>query len=86
MKYVKSGNFTTKQLSISETIIETSDVINIAKDIIQKLISEQNNKPQDLMLVLNNLNQATSYLKFIEDKTSITLNFVPADIQEKEFL
>lgn len=86
MKYVKSGNFTTKQLSISETIIETSDVINIAKDIIQKLISEQNNKSQDLMLVLNNLNQATSYLKFIEDKTSITLNFVPADIQEKEFL
>lgn len=86
MKYVKSGNFTTKQLSISETIIETSDVINIAKDIIQKLISEQNNKSQDLMLVLNNLNQATSYLKFIEDKTSITLKFVPADIQEKEFL
>lgn len=86
MKYVKSGNFTTKQLSISETIIETSDVINIAKDIIQKLISEQNNKSQDLILVLNNLNQATSYLKFIEDKTSITLNFVPADIQEKEFL
>lgn len=86
MKYVKSGNFTTKQLSISETIIETSDVINIAKDIIQKLISEQNNKSQDLMLVLNNLNQATSYLKFIEDKTSITLNFVPADIQEKNFL
>lgn len=86
MKYVKSGNFTTKQLSISETIIETSDVINIAKDIIQKLISEQNNKSQDLMLVLNNLNQATNYLKFIEDKTSITLNFVPADIQEKEFL
>lgn len=86
MKYVKSGNFTTKQLSISETIIETSDVINIAKDIIQKLISEQNNKSQDLMLVLNNLNQATSYLKFIEDKTSIALNFVPADIQEKEFL
>lgn len=84
MKYVKSGNFTTKELSISETITEISDVINVAKDIIQK--NQQNNNADELNLALTNLNQAINYLKYVKEKTSTALNFVPKDIQEKEYL
>lgn len=83
MKYVSSGNFTTKQLSISETITEISDVINIVKDIIQKIKSDDSN---GLDLALNNLNQAIHYLKYVEEKTNIALKYVPTDIQEKEYL
>ena len=83
MKYVKSENFTTKQLSISETITEISDVIDIAKDIIQKT---KNYDSSELNLALNNLNQATNYLKYVKEKTNIALKFVPTDIQEKEYL
>ena len=80
MKYVKSGIFTTKQLSISETVTEISDVIDIAKDVIK------NAENQELKLALDNLNQATHYLKYIEEKTKIALKYVPTDIQEKEYL
>ncbi|MCQ2574947.1 MAG: hypothetical protein MJ156_02495 [Alphaproteobacteria bacterium] len=83
MKYVNSGNFTTKQLSISETITEISDVIDIAKDIIQKIKSDDSN---ELDLALNNLNQAAHYLKYVEEKTNIALKYVSTDIQEKEYL
>jgi len=84
MKYVKSGKFTTKELSISETITEISDVINVANDIIQK--NQQNNNADELNLALTNLNQATNYLKYVKEKTNTALNFVPKDIQEKEYL
>lgn len=83
MKYVNSGNFTTKQLSISETITEISDVIDIAKDIIQKIKRDDSN---ELDLALNNLNQAAHYLKYVEEKTNIALKYVSTDIQEKEYL
>lgn len=83
MKYVKSGSFTTKQLSISETITEISDVINIAKDIIQKV---KNDDSKELDLVLTNLNQAVHYLEYIKEKTNIALKYVPINIQEKEYL
>lgn len=83
MKYVKSGSFTTKQLSIDETITEISDVINIAKDIIQKV---KNDDSKELDLALTNLNQAVHYLEYIKEKTNIALKFVPKETQEKEYL
>ena len=83
MKYVKSGSFTTKQLSISETITEISDVIDIAKDIIQK---NKNEDSKELDLALTNLNQAAHYLEYIKEKTNIALKYVPINIQEKEYL
>ena len=86
MKYVKSGTFTTKQFSIEETIIETDDVISIAKDIIKKITDVPNDVQKELNLAITNLDEATEYLGHIKRKTDIALKFVPQDIQEKEFL
>ena len=86
MKYVKSGQFTTNMFSIEETITETRDVINIATDIIKNISDVPNDINKSLDLVLNNLNQATSYLDHIQRKTDIALHFVPQDVQEKEYL
>lgn len=78
MKYVKNpGPFTTKQLSIDETIQEIEDVVAIAQDCIKK---------GDLKLTQTNLNQVEYYIKYIRDKVKIALPYVPTDIQEKEFL
>jgi hypothetical protein len=86
MKYVKSGTFTTAQLSIVETITETCDVIAIATDIIKNISDVPNDAKKSLDLALQNLDQTTDYLDSIERKTEIALCFVPEDIQEKEFL
>ena len=86
MKYIKSGNFTTEQLSISETIMETNDVVGIAKDIIEKIINVPDDVKKELDLAINNLNKASDYLKNIKHKTDIALDCVPTDIKEKEFL
>ena len=83
MKYVKQGNFTTEQLSIAETITETQDVILIAKDILSKISGDFQ---KEIDLAMNNLDQATDYLKHIKHKTDIVLTFVPEDVQEKECL
>ena len=83
MKYVKQGNFTTEQLSIAETITETQDVILIAKDILSKISGDFQ---KEIDLAMNNLDQATNYLKHIKRKTDIVLTFVPEDVQEKECL
>ena len=83
MKYVKQGNFTTEQLSIAETITETQDVILIAKDILSKISGDFQ---KEIDLAMNNLDQATNYLKHIKHKTDIVLTFVPEDVQEKECL
>ena len=83
MKYVKQGNFTTEQLSIAETITETQDVILIAKDVLSKISGDFQ---KEIDLAMNNLDQATNYLKHIKRKTDIALTFVPEDVQEKEFL
>ena len=83
MKYVKQGNFTTEQQSIAETITETQDVILIAKDILSKISGDFQ---KEIDLAMNNLDQATNYLKHIKRKTDIALTFVPEDVQEKEFL
>ena len=86
MKYVKSGTFTTAQLSIAETITETRDAVAIATDIIKNISDVPNDAKKSLDLVLQNLNQTTDYLDGIEHKAEIALRFVPEDIQEKEFL
>ena len=83
MKYVKQGNFTTEQQSIAETITETQDVILIAKDILSKISGDFQ---KEIDLAMNNLDQATNYLKHIKRKTDIALTFVPEDVQEKECL
>jgi len=86
MKYVKSGTFTTKQFSIEETIVETDDVISIAKDIIKKIPNMPSEVQKELNLAITNLDEATEYLGHIKRKTDIALKFVPQDVQEKEFL
>ena len=86
MKYVKSGTFTTKQFSIEETIVETDDVISIAKDIIKKITNMPSDIQKELNLAITNLDEATEYLGHIKRKTDIALKFVPQDVQEKEFL
>lgn len=86
MKYVKSGTFTTKQFSIEETIVETEDVISIAKDIIKKITNMPSDVQKELNLAITNLDEATEYLGHIKRKTDIALKFVPQDVQEKEFL
>lgn len=86
MKYVKSGDFTTQQMGISETITETTDVICIANDIIKKIADSKNCDPDELKLASNNLTQAIHYLEYIKNKTNIALQFVPKNIQETEYL
>lgn len=86
MKYVKSGTFTTKQFSISETITEVDDVVTIAMDIIKKLNDVSPDVKKELNLALTNLGQVADYLGHIRCKTDIALKFVPTDVQEKEFL
>ena len=86
MKYVKSGTFTTKQFSIEETIVETDDVISIAKDIIKKITNMPSDVQKELNLAITNLDEAIEYLGHIKRKTDIALKFVPQDVQEKEFL
>ena len=86
MKYTNSGIFTTDQLSIEETITETRDVIEIAQDVIKNIPDVPNNIKKSLDLALENLNQATGYLDYIQRKTDVALRFVPVDIQEKEYL
>ena len=81
MEYAKLGTF--EKSSIEELIIETNDVIGIAKDILSKISS---NSQREIDLAINNLNQATNYLKNIKRKTDIALTFVPKDVKEKEFL
>lgn len=86
MKYVKQGVFTTEQFSIAETITETEDVVLIAKDVLEKITNVSGDIKKELDLAINNLNQATDYLKHIKRKSDIALEYVPTDIQEKEYL
>lgn len=88
MKYTKPGNetFTTKQMSIEETITEADDVIAIAQDIIKNITDVSVDTKKELDLALNNLNQATIYLEYLRRKTDIALKHVPVSVQEKEYL
>ena len=81
MEYAKLGTF--EQSSIEELIIETDDVIGIAKDVLSKISGDSQ---KEIDLAINNLDQATNYLKHIKHKTGVALTFVPKDVKEKEFL
>ena len=79
MKYTKdSGTFTTKEFSLDETIQETMDVIDIA---IAVLKADGN-----IDLAIINLKQAQTDLEHIRRKTKIALQYVPQNVQEKEYL
>ena len=77
MKYVKSGTFTTKRFSIDETLTEIDDVVTIAMDCI---------KNGDLKLAQTNLATVEDYIKHIRSKVKVAMKYVPANVQEKEFL
>lgn len=77
MQYAKSGTFTTAEESILETLQEISDVIAIAKNEIQT---------QNLETAIKNIEAAEHYIKHIEHKVNIALEYVPKSVQEKEFL
>lgn len=81
MEYAKLGTF--EQSSIEELIVETDDVIGIAKDVLSKISGDFQ---KEIDLAINNLNQAINYLKHIKHKTDVALTFVPKDVKEKEFL
>lgn len=86
MKYTKPGVFTTEQFSIEETITETEDVVQIAKDVIKNITGVSDDAKKEIQLAINNLDQAIDYLGHIRCKTDIALPFVPKDIQEKNCL
>ena len=86
MKYVKSGIFTTEQLSLSETINEANDTVMIATKVIENINDVSDDVKKELNMAVNNLNQAIDYLKHIKTKSDIALTFVPSDVQEREFL
>lgn len=86
MKYVKSGTFTTEQLSVSETITESKDTVMIAKKVIENINNVSDDVKKELNTAVSNLNQAIDYLEHIRTKSDIALTFVPSDVQEKEFL
>ena len=86
MKYVKSGVFTTEQLSIDETITETCDVVAIAMDVIKNISNVSADVQKELNLAITNLTNAQENLEHIRCKTETALKFVPSDIQNKEFL
>ena len=83
MKYVSSGKFTNEQLSISETITEISDCVNIVKDVVNKLSAISDS---DRNLLISNLSEIQSYFPLIKHKVDVALEYVPNDVQEKEYL
>lgn len=86
MKYVKPGSFTNAQFSIDETITETNDVVSIARSVIEKITDVSDDVKKELRLALTNLDEAIELLGHIRRKSEIALKFVPADVQEKEYL
>ena len=82
MKYVKGGTFTTKEFSIDETIQEAMDVVGIAKIVTGNLPTAS----KDKKYIVTNLEAAELYLEYIRKKVKKALEYVPADIQEKEYL
>ena len=63
MKYVKSGIFTTEQLSLSETINEANDTVMIATKVIENINDVSDDVKKELNMAVNNLNQAIEKLK-----------------------
>ena len=87
MKYVSDSSFDTKQLSIDETITELSDVVEIAKITANKI--SDNVSPdvkKELDMIIRHLDSAEHYLAHVRHKANVALQFVPNEVQEKEYL
>ena len=89
MKYTHTSNgaFDTKQLSIDETITEASDVVEIAKITAKNMLDNVSpDVKKGLDTIISHLDSAEHYLAHIRHKADIALQFVPNDVQEKEYL
>ena len=89
MKYTKSGNFTTQELSILETLQELEDAVHIAKTMcrgIYKDGSMPDSVRGDAESAYKNLDEAESYIPYLRKKIKIALEHVPTNIQQKEYL
>lgn len=79
MKYVNDARkFTTRELSLDETIQEAMDVVDIAAAALQR--------DSDVALALENLKQAQNYLAHIRAKAAVAIKHVPTDVQTQEYL
>ena len=76
MKYTDNNTFTTQELSILETLQELEDVVHIAK----MMCRGENDA------AYKNLDEAESYIPYLRKKIQITLEHVPENIQEQEYL
>ncbi len=84
MKYTNQGQFSTQQMSIDETITELDDVIGISVNILSTLDIPEHAK--EIGMILLNLKEAKSYIPYIRKKVEVSMKYVPADIQEQEYL
>lgn len=85
MKYVKTGKFTTQQMSIDETITELEDVIAIAKNILS-LPDVPQDVRKNIASALIYLKEAESYTPYIREKVKIAMEYVPEDVQQQQYL
>jgi len=89
MKYTCAANgaFDTKQFSIDETITEMSDAVMIAKNTAKNISDDVSpDVKKELDTITKQLDSVEHYLSHVRTKADIALKFVPADVQEKEFL
>lgn len=80
MKYVHGNrSFTTKEMSLDETIQEAMDVVAIAADVLRGPVPDVN-------LARVNLAAAADLMNHIRHKAKIAVDCVPADVQTREYL
>ena len=89
MKYTDNNTFTTKELSILETLQELEDVVHIAK-MMCRGIHKDGGMPDsargDAESAYKNLDEAERYIPHLRKKIKIVLEHVPNEIQEQEYL
>lgn len=85
MKYTNQGQFSTQQMSIDETITELDDVIGISVNILSTLDIPEH-AAKEIGVILLNLKEAKSYIPYIRKKVEVSMKYIPADIQEQEYL
>lgn len=89
MKYTDNNTFTTQELSILETLQELEDAVHIAKMMCRSIYKDgsmPDSARGDAESAYKNLAEAESYIPYLQKKIKITLEHVPTNIQEKEFL
>ena len=86
MKYAPDGEFTTQQMSIHETLTQLGDCVHIARTLCDCLKQLPENIRSDVKYALALLDEAESYILYIEKKTKIALSYVPLETQTQEYL